>query len=357
MVRPAAAVRRRRTPGPLRLAVTGACTGLGTALLERLAVRPDLAALLGVDDAPGRVDGVSWRCQGPLTTRLMGATTVVHLAMSYDVLADPAARRARNVAGTAELLAAAREAGVRRVVLLSSADVYGPQPHRPLPVAEDAALLAAADASLTGDLIELERLADHAGRTGLEITVLRPAALVGGRLGSAYDGALLHSLAGSRLLAVRGVEPLWQLCHVEDLLSALELATTTPLPGALVVTAPGSLTQREVEVLSGRRRLELPPAVAVSTAERLHRLGVTPGSPHEIDRLLYPLVVAGDRLAAAGWTPAWSNADALTAHLEGRIAAGRTGAYAAAGATAAGATVALMGTAALVRRARARRGR
>ncbi|MBC7373581.1 MAG: NAD-dependent epimerase/dehydratase family protein, partial [Frankiales bacterium] len=252
MVRPAAAVRRRRTPGPLRIAVTGGATGLGAALLERLAVRPDLAALFGVDDVPGRVDGVSWRCHGPLTERLAGTTTVVHLAMSYDVLADPTARRALNVAGTAELLEAAREADVTRVVLVSSADVYGAQPDRPLPVTEDAPLLAAADSSLTGDLVELERLADHAGRTGLQVAVLRPTALVAGRLGSAYDGALLHSLSATRLLALRGVEPRWQLCHVEDLLTALELATTTALGGALVVTSPGSLTQREVEELAGR---------------------------------------------------------------------------------------------------------
>lgn len=349
------------------MAVTGGATGLGAALLEQLAARSDLEALVGVDTAPGRVDGVVWRCPAPgdeaaLTASLTDVTTVVHLAVSYDVQADPAARRALNVGGTALLLEAARVAGVRRVVLVSAVDVYGPHPGGAQaggaqPVPEDAPLLAAADASLTGDLVELERLADHAGLTGLDVTVLRPAALVGGRLGAAYDGSLLHSLAGARLLAVRGVEPLWQLCHVDDLLAALALATVTPLPGRLVVACDGWLTQREVEELSGRRRLELPAAVAVSTAERLHRVGATPGAPSEVDRLLHPLVVDAARLRAAGWAPSWTNASALAAHLETRATgAGRAG-YTAAGATAAGATVALMGTAALVRRARARRGR
>lgn len=350
-------MRRRRTPGPLRVAVTGGSTGLGAALLERLAARPDLEALLGLDAAPGRVDGVVWRTgAAPLADRLAGVTTVVHLAVAYDVLASPPARTATNVDGTAAVLEAAREAGVRRVVLLSSTDVYGTQPGSALPVDEDAPLLAAPDGSLTGDLVEVERLADHAGRTGLDVVVLRPAALVGGRLGAAYDGALLHSLSAARLLAVRGVEPLWQLCHLDDLLAALELAATTSLSGAAVVASDGWLTQREVEQAAGLRRLELPAAVAVSTAERLVRIGATPGSPHEIDRLLSPLVVDTARLRAAGWAPAWTAADALAAHLELR-AGGRGGVKAAAGATAAGATVALVGTAALVRRARARRGR
>lgn len=358
---PAAAVRRRRTPGPLRVAVTGGATGLGAALLEQLAVRTDLAALVGVDSAPGRVDGVVWRCPRPgdpaaLTSALAGVTTVVHLAMSYDVLAEPAGRSALNVAGTALLLEAARAAGVRRVVLLSSVDVYGPQPGGALPVPADAPLLAAADGSLTGDLVQLERLADQAGRTGLQVAVLRAAAVVGGRLGSAYDGSLVHGLAASRLLAVRGVEPLWQLCHADDLLFALELAAVTSLAGPLPVACEGWLAQREVELLAGRRRLELPAAVAVSTAERLHRVGAT-GAPHEVDRLLHPVVVEASALRAAGWKPSWTNESALTGHLETRAAGGGRGGYTAAGATAAGATVALLGTAALVRRARARRGR
>ena len=340
------------------MAVTGAATGLGAALLEQLAGREDLTALVGIDGVPGRVDGVAWRCgHEPLAQRLAGVTTVVHLAMSYDVLAHPAARSALNVDGTAALLEAAREAGVRRAVLVTSGDVHGVHPGSCAPLSEDAPLLAPADASLTGDLLEVERLAGHAGRSGLDVVVLRPAAMVGARLGAAYDGALVHSLSGTRLLAVRGVEPLWQLCHVEDLLSALALAATSPLSGAHAVASDGWLTQRQVEELSGRRRLELPAAVAVSTAERLHRIGATPGSPHEIDRLLHPLVLDTARLRATGWTPAWTSTEALLAHLELRAGAGRTGAYAAAGATAAGATVALVGTAALVRRARARRAR
>ena len=349
-------VRRPRTAGPLRIAVTGGATGLGAALLERLAARTDLTLLVGLDGAPGAPDGVQSRRRGGLEEQLTGVTTVVHLAPPQDALAGPVARRALTVDSTAALLQASRAAGVRRVVLLSSAEVYGAHPGLALPAAENVPLLAAPGDSLTGAMVELERLADHAGRTGLEVAVLRPTAVIGARLGAAYDGGLLLSLAGARLLAVRGVEPLWQLCHVEDLLSALELVAVTPVTGGLVVASDGWLTQREVERLSGRRRLELPAAVAISTAERLHRVGVTPGSPSELDRLQHPLVLQTARLRALGWTPGWTAADALAVHLELRAGSGRAGALAS-GATAAGATVALTVTAALVRRARARRGR
>ena len=326
-------MRRRRTAAPVGVGVTGAGTPLGRALLERL---PDA---LTVD-----------------TQSLEGLRTVLHLAVSYDVAEDPDARRSRTVRGTAALLAAARKAGVLRVVLVTGLDVHaGAEPGSPVPLTEDLPLRADPGSPLTGDLLEVERLADHATRTGLEVLVLRPAPLVGGALGPAYDGMLLQSLTGPRLLAVRGVEPLWQLCHSDDLLSALELAATSDLTGTAAVASDGWLTQREVEGLSGQRRVELPASVALSTAERLHRAGVTRGSPAELDRLLAPLVVEPRRLREAGWTPAWTTRDALVAHLASRpVAGGRAGAYTAAGA---GATVALVGTAALVRRARRRRGR
>jgi nucleoside-diphosphate-sugar epimerase len=212
------------------------------------------------------------------------------------------------------------------------------------------------DASLVADWLEVERLADHARRTGLDVVVLRPAALVG--LGPQDDAAVLRQLASPRLLAVRGIEPLWQLCHADDLLTALELALTARLRGPCTVACEGWLRQSEVERLAGRRRLELPAAVALSTAERLHRLGVSAGSPSELDALLAPVVVDAARLRAAGWVPQWTNEAALRVHLEDvqPAAATRVGAGATA-AGAAGAVVALVGAAALVRRARRRRRR
>ncbi len=352
-------MRRRRTPGSLRIGVTGGSSGLGRALLQRLAGSAQLGEvdLVGLDRTPERIDGVTWRQADPrgrrLAARLDGITTVVQLALSVDPAAGPRSRRDLNVRGTAALLDAARVAGVDRVVLVTGVDVYGALPGTSVPLAEDSPLRAEPDQGLLGDLVEVERLASHATRTGLDVVVLRPATLVGGALGPAYDGAQLLSLTGSRLLAARGVEPLWQLCHSADLLAALELAALGRVSGAMAVGCEGWLTQREVERLSGLRRLELPGPLVLSTAERLHRIGATSGSPRELDRLLFPLVVEPCRLRAAGWAPAWTNAAALSAHLELRPPVpGRAGTY-----TAAGATVAVLGTAALVRRSRERRGR
>lgn len=336
------------------VAVTGAAGGLGRALLERLAGGPGAPCLLALDSAPGpHLPGVEWRATGPsrpsLADRLEGASVVVHLDTSYDTALPAVPRRTRNVAGTAVVLEAAARVGAR-VVLVTSADVWGARPDNPVPLPDAAPLRAETDSqTLAGDHLDVERLA---ARAAVPVTVLRPATLVAGALGPSYDGQLLRQLQAPRLLAVRGYEPVWQLCHVDDLLAALELAALGQVSGCLGVGGDGALPQSRVEQLSGRRRLELPAGVAASTADRLQRLGLTTGSPRELDHLLGPLVVAADGLRAAEWRPAWTNEDALVAHLAARSGDSRAGAY-----TAAGATVALLGSAALVRRARRRRRR
>lgn len=64
---------------------------------------------------------------GALADAVAGADTVVHLAAlnAQACAADPAAAARVNVGGTANLVAAARSAGVRRVLYVSTVHVYG----------------------------------------------------------------------------------------------------------------------------------------------------------------------------------------------------------------------------------------
>ena len=73
-----------------------------------------------------------------------GHDVVYHLAAQADVhasFADPAATVRVNVEGTLNVLDAARRAGARRVVVVSSADVYGRVCSSSLPVGEAAPML------------------------------------------------------------------------------------------------------------------------------------------------------------------------------------------------------------------------
>jgi nucleoside-diphosphate-sugar epimerase len=354
-------VHRGRSAGTV--AVTGGAAGLGHRVLERLTEAPEVRRLIGIDVTRGAVPDVTWRradVRDPaLRSKLSGIETVVHLATDRRADASSAERRALNVRGTDTLLTAAAVAGVSRVVLVTSAMVYGASPDNAVPLSEDAALRADPDLTLVGDGVEMERLAAATARAypSLAVVVVRPASLVG----PDADGMLARLFEAPRLLAIRDNETHWQFCHVDDLVEAVAWAATGRVTGAVTVGCDGWLHQADVERISGLRSLVVPAAMAFATAERVHRIGVLPAPASELHYLAHPWVVDATRLHAAGWKPAWDNEAALTAHLELLgDRAGRSGPRLQrkdATRAAAGATVALVGTVAIARARAARRRR
>ncbi|MFW6722310.1 SDR family oxidoreductase [Streptomyces sp. MAR4 CNY-716] len=356
-------------PGAWRpvVAVTGAAAGIGALVTERLAASDEVKQVVAIDERRGELPEAHWHVldvrDPAIAEKLRGTDVVVHLALDLDLETDATARTAYNVRGTQTVLTAAAAAGVRRVVLCTSAMVYGALPDNPVPLAEDAELRATEEATGVGDLLEMERLGRRAPRAhpGLNVTVVRPAAVVGG-----VDTPLTRYFESPRLLVVKGTRPCWQFCHIDDLAAALEFAALEKAEGELAVGCDGWLEQEEVEELTGIRRMELPSAVALGAASRLHRLGLTPSPAGDLAYTMYPWVVSGSRLHDAGWRPQHTNEEVLAellAEVSGRHTVagrrlGRKDAAAAGAAGAAGATVALLGTAAVVRRVRkARRGK
>jgi len=368
---------RRAARGGLVVAVTGAAQGIGEQLVRHLASSEAgksgvVKKVVAIDTIRGDAPEATWRLadvRDPVVAdRLGGVDVVVHLAVDIDSTDERSDRNSANVRGTATVLTAAAAAGVKHVVLVTSAMVYGAQADNAVPLSEDSPLLAAPDSALLGDLLEMERLAAQAPRThpGLSVTVLRPAALVG----PGVDTVVTRHFEAPRLLALKGERMRWQFCHVDDLVSALELAVTRGRETesdsggeryrVAAVGSAGWLDQQDIERITGKRHIELPAAVAFGTAERLHRLGASPAAAGDLHFLVYPWVVEASWLAEQGWAPEHDNEDALRAALaesSGRLAIGghRLGRRDAAAGAAVGATVALVGTAALVRRARRRR--
>ena len=343
------------------VAVTGAAHDLGLALTARLAASDRFSRVIAIDDHRGELTGVVWRMvdvRDPiLAGRLSGIDVIVHTDLDLAPDSDPKARRAYNVRGAQTVLTAAAAGGVGRIVLITSAMVYGAHPDNPVPLAETAPLDADPDGSVVGDLMEIEQLAERSPRSypGMAVTVVRPAALVG----EGIDTLITRHFEAPRLLAVKGTEPRWQFCHVDDLMSAIEMAAAGLVTGSFAVGCDGWLDQDEVEELSGLRRIELPAGVTFATAQRLHRAGITPAPVADLRYVVYPWVVDCQALRQAGWRPSVTNAEALAVLLEQRAGrhavAGRRLARKDATITAAGATVAVIGTAAIVRQVRKRR--
>jgi nucleoside-diphosphate-sugar epimerase len=346
------------------VAVTGAAGGIGHALTVRLAASPRVKKVVAIDAHRGDIAGVTWRVADvrdpALAGRLAGVDVVVHADFDLAPEADTRRRRSFNVRGAQTVLTSAAAGRVGRVVLVTSAMVYGARPDNPVPLPEDAPLAADADSSVAGDLLEIEQLARRSPRAnpGMAVTVVRPAALVGAGP-YAVDTLVTRHFEAPRLLTVKGCAPRWQFCHVDDLTSALEFAIGSGVDGAFAVGCDGWLEQQEVEQISGLKSIELPARLTFGTAQRLHRLGVTPAPAMDLRYVVYPWVVDCAALRAAGWRPRFDNGAALRVLLDQRqgrhAVAGRRIARKEATITAAGATVAVIGTAAIVRRARRHR--
>lgn len=127
----------------MRFLVTGGAGFLGTALANYLVATGHSVRVLDDLSAgdPGRLDPRVLFSRGDvrnvptLWTHLQDVECVFHLAARVAVpesILYPQEYNEVNVGGTVALLAAMRDVGVQRVVLTSSATVYGEQPAQPV---------------------------------------------------------------------------------------------------------------------------------------------------------------------------------------------------------------------------------
>jgi nucleoside-diphosphate-sugar epimerase len=363
VTQPGSSVRRRRSAPAI--GVTGAAGPLGARLVQRLARHTEPIRVVAIDAVRRSSPDATWRVADvrdpALASRLSDLDTVIHVATDRSATTPADERFAVNVRGTENLLDAALAAGVKRVVLLTSAMVYGAYETNSVPLDEDAPLLAEPQ-GLVGEWLAMERAA--ASRTAANpefaVVVVRPASVVGPVADSLLPG-LFEAL---RLLAIRDATCHWQFCHVGDLLDALVAAAVGQVEGAVTVGSEGWLTRAEVEAISGMRSIVLPSSLAFATADRLHRIGALAAPSSDLYFLVHPWVVGSQRLRASGWEPRWSNEAALRDHLQGLgdragrsllVVDRRDATRAAAGAAAgAGATLAVLGSLALARARRRR---
>ncbi|GAB3464844.1 SDR family oxidoreductase [Streptomonospora sediminis] len=330
----------------------------------------EIVAIGGPEGAAAGIPlGTTWHTADvrdpSLAGSIAGADVLVHADDDRTLDTPPRKRRADNLRAAQTVLTAAAAQRVPRVVLITSTMVHGADPGNPVPMSEDAEVCTETGPGLVGDWVEIEDLACRARRAhpGLSVTVVRPAPLVGPGL----DTALTRHFAAPRLLTVRGREQSWQFCHINDLAAALEHVAvhgTGGEQGALAVGCEGALSQSEAEEIAGLRRFDLPANLVFGATQRLHSAGITPASAGEVKFLVYPCVVDCATLRAAGWRPAYDNAESLRTLLDARSGkaalvgrnVGRKEVTITA-ASAAGAAAAAIGTAAAVRHLRKRRGR
>jgi nucleoside-diphosphate-sugar epimerase len=308
------------------IAVTGAAGALGRRVVELLVRSPAVAEVVAIDRVPVRTPStrvVAHRLDiaqcDPETLRraVDDADTLVHLAFSPDTELDPDVAAAVNIGGTERILDALTHGPCAHLVALSSAAAYGAWPTNPVPLTENAPLRPVPEFTYAMHKAAVEQLVG-AWRDDMperSATVLRPTTALAERDRSWLAGVLADAVR----IGTGDHDPPRQFLHLDDLARAIALASTDRLDGAFNVAPDGWLPAEEVRALiGGPARVRLPERVAVRVAKWSWQLRRGPVPPGLLPYVMHPWVVSNDRLRAAGWEPANTNAEAFVAGTEAR---------------------------------------
>ena len=154
---------------------------------------------------------------------------LVHLGVMHDPRLGADEHHTWNVIAFQKLLEYAELYEVPKLVLLSSANVYGPRPDNPQFISEDSPLLGANRFSDIRDLIELDMLAQsffwRNPRT--ETVILRPTHILG-----TVQNAPSNYLRLKVVPTLLGFDPMIQVVHQDDVVRAIRLALQPGVRGS-----------------------------------------------------------------------------------------------------------------------------
>ena len=303
-----------------QVAVTGAAGPVGRRVVARLLADPAVERVVAVDREPmrhvreadfdGRLEVHRMHLRsGDLVPVLSGVDVVCHLAGS-----DPleGTETDHDVHTVTRLLDAVEHAGVRQVLVRTSATVYGAWSDNPVPMAETVPIRPNQESRWVGVRADVEGRVNAfaAAHPDVTVAVLRPCITVS-RHGPDELGRVL---AAARVVASgEGAAPM-QFVHADDVADAIEVVRRTGAAGTFNVAPDGALDADLVRALvGGAPRLPLPESVGRLLTSVGWHYQVVPTPPGFVPFVQHPWVVANDRLRALGWQPQHTTEEAFVA--------------------------------------------
>ena len=297
------------------VALTGACTYLGSELIKLLEADPRYDRVLALDvrrpDIPDLVktehhaiDLTVPTVGTQLAALLRGVDTVIHGAfLSMPTHAASWAHELEDV-GTMHVLDACAQVSPQRLLLVSTTLVYGPSAGNPNWLAESAPLRGLAGSRFVTDKVRAEmQVQRYAGEhPETQVAVLRFAPILGPTIQN-YITRFFSRPAAPRLM---GHDPLFQFVHENDAVTAFKLAVDREVAGPLNIVGEGVLPYSTVLAMMGRLPVPMPHFVARRVYRALWATQIALSPPTFLDFLRYLCVADGSRAARElGFRPRW----------------------------------------------------
>jgi UDP-glucose 4-epimerase len=283
--------------GPRPVLITGICGRLGRRLARRLhRERP----VIGVDRRPfeGKPKDIEHhqidlrRKKTRDVFRHIRPQAVVHLGIMHDPRASQSDHHTWNVAGFQRLLEYVAQYEVDKLVVLSSANVYGPRPDNAQFLGEETPLLGGASFSEIRDLIEVDMLAQSFfwKRPETETVVLRPVHILG-----TVRNAPSNYLRLNVIPTLLGFDPMIQVVHQDDVVSAIIAALVPDVRGIFNIAGPPPAPLSRVIEKTGRAHVPIPHMLAKTAVRRMWSVRATSFPAPELDHIRYVCMVDDKR--------------------------------------------------------------
>jgi UDP-glucose 4-epimerase len=300
--------------------VTGVSRFLGARVADTLQADPSIERVIGVDTvAPtmplGRTEFVRIDIRTPSIAKIVNAAevdTVVHLNLVTMTSGARVKAKELNVIGTMQLLAACqRSAAMRKVVVRSSAAVYGSSGYDPAVFTETDEPVLPPASGYAKDAVEVEGYVRGLARrrSDLTVSVLRFANFLGPHVDSPLSRYFHMPLAAT----VLGFDPRLQFVHEDDGVEVLRRMAVEDHPGTFNVAGDGVVLLSQALRRAGRPILRLPAAALQTLGDVGRRFGGLKGfSPELLRWLTYGRVIDTDVLARElSWRPKYSSEEAF----------------------------------------------
>jgi UDP-glucose 4-epimerase len=308
--------------------VTGVSRYLGGRFTEILTSQPGVERVIGVDVVPpphdiGSADFVRADIRNPVIAKVIARAevdTVVHMS----VIATPTHAGGRvsmkeiNVIGTMQLLAACQKAPtVRRLVVKSSAGVYGSSPRDPAMFTEDTGAKVLPRGGWGKDSVEVEGYVRGFSRRrpDVEVAMLRFANIIGPSIRT----PLTDYFSLPVVPTVMGFDARLQFVHEDDAVEAMRLGTVGPMVGIVNVAGDGVLLLSQAARMASRPTLPIPPPLTGVAGTLFRRTGLADFSTDQMRFLSYGRALDTTRMRRVlGLEPRYTAKEAFADFVHGR---------------------------------------
>lgn len=235
--------------------------------------------------------------------------TLVHTAIPISPMHDEAKAHEIIAIGTFYVFNACNAAGVRKIVMASTTEVYGAFPDNPNYLTEDMPARGHLQSRLLADKVDAEKQAFKYQRRHPDrvVTVLRHATI----LGPTIDSFQTRYLRRQAVMTMLGFDPLVQFVHENDVIAAFVKLIEEDRTGVFNLAGDGVLPLSRALEIAGSLNLRLTQIGFKALTQLLWYADISPAPAAFADFLRYLCVVDNAKIKKAGFTPTRTTKEAL----------------------------------------------